>query len=139
MPTSDKIAARAPARELHAGVISVTATYTLTAALALNDVIEMVQMPAGSTVVEVILSATDLDTGGSPNITLAVGDGADTDRFITASNIGQTGGLTRLNAHTGHGYTYSNADTIDVLVAAGPATGATTGSIVLTVLYTMDK
>ncbi len=117
------------------------ATYTLTAALALNDVIQMVKVPAGATILDITLTSSDLDTNGSPTIVLDVGDGGDTDRFIDGSTIGQTGGITNgflASGVNGHLYNYTSEDTIDVLVQAGPATGATSGSIKLSVLYTMN-
>ena len=135
---SNKVTANAPARDLPSGVLAVVGTYALGAALALNDVIQMVTVPAGATILDVLLAVTDLDTGGSPAIVLTVGDGGDTDRFVTASTVGQAGGVARLNATTGAGYKYTAKDTIDVLVSTGPATGATSGTVSLTVLYTMD-
>ena len=120
------------------GIVSVTSKYTLTGALVVNDVIQMAKIPAGAVIQEVVLSCTDLDTASSPAIVLEVGDDGDTDRFIGASTVGQAGGVTRLSAHAGHGYQYSAANTIDVKVATGPTTGAATGTITLTAIYTMQ-
>lgn len=135
---SAKVQASVQAREHHVGLIQQTETYNVVAALALGDVIQMMKIPAGATVVDVILSATDLDTGGTPALSLEVGDGADTDRFITATGVGGTGGHARANTHTGHGFTYGNEDTIDVRVAAAAAAFAP-GAIRLSTIYTMDK
>lgn len=112
--------------------------YTLAGALTLNQVIPGVPVPKGARVVGMGLSATDLDTNGTPTIVLAVGDGGDDDRFITASTIGQAGGVQNINAHTGYYYQYTSADTIDIKVTTAPATGATTGTIRLHVLYVID-
>ena len=111
------------------------AEYELSAALALNDVIQMVKVPAGATVVDLILSADDLDSDGSPAIVLDVGDGASADRYIDGSDIGQAGGVARLSEAGGHLYEYAADDTIDVLVQVAPATGATSGSIKLAVCF----
>lgn len=139
---SNKLAApAAPARQFPHGVLSVTGVFTLAAALALNDVIKMVTLPKGATVLDVILSCTDLDTGAGA-IILDVGDSdgtPDPDRYIDGANVGQAGGVARMNAHAGHGYTLAAEATIDVLVQVGPTTGATSGTVALTVLYTMDK
>lgn len=118
----------------------VFSTYELTAALAANDVIEMVRVPRGAVVTGVVLSTDDLDTNGTPTIVLDVGDGSDTDRFIDGATVGQAGGTTDASnlAIAGIGYEYSAEDTIDVLVQAGPATGATSGTISLVVYYTLD-
>lgn len=136
--TTSKVGAGVAPRANVTGAVTVTATHTLSAALALGDVIQMVKVPGGATILGVTLSCTDLDTGGSPAIVLGVGDGASTARFIASSTVGQAGGVATLNAHGGHGYTYADDDTIDVLVATGPATGAASGTIRLTAIYTMD-
>src|SRR5262245_57820360 len=77
-------------------LIGVTSTFSLTAALTSGQVIQMIPVPKGARVyapTSVILSSTDLDTGATPAITLHVGDGNDTDRYITSSTIGQTSGI----------------------------------------------
>ena len=138
--TSSKVASTVQARSGVNGVIAVYATYTLTAALALNDVIQMVKVPAGATILSVKLTADDLDSNGSPAIVLDVGDGSDTDRFIDGATIGQAGGITaEQNVRTGFNYEYTAEDTIDVLVQVAPATGATSGDIKLQVMYTMQQ
>lgn len=111
------------------------ASYSLTAALAAADVVEMIRVPAGAIIYSVLLKVTDLDTNGTPTITLTVGDGADTDRLVTSSTIGQAGGSTTTLASTGLLYTYTAEDTIDITVGTGPATGATTGTLELVVQY----
>lgn len=112
----------------------VHAEYTITAALALNDEIQMIKVAPGCRVLDVIVSTTDLDTGGSPAIVLDVGDGNDDDRYVADTTIGQAGGMTRLSAFAGHGYTYTAADTIDVSVSTAPQTGATSGTVKLSAL-----
>lgn len=114
-----------------------TGSYALTGALVVNDVIQMVKVPAGATVLDVLLVAGDLDTGGSPALTLHVGYGGDPDYWVVSSTVGQAGGLARASAATAVPLTFTAEDTIDVLVAVAPATGATTGTIYLTVYYTM--
>lgn len=114
-------------------------THPVTAALVANDVIRMVKVPAGATVLDVVLSATDLDTGTSAAIVLDVGDDGDTDRFIDGATVGQAGGVAHLNNQAGHCYTYTADNTIDVLVQVAPTTGATSGTIRLGVCYTMEQ
>lgn len=114
------------------------ASYTVAAALALNDVIQMVRLPAGARVIGISLQTTDLDTGGSPAIVLDVGDPDDTDRLIDGATIGQAGGIsTSVVASTGFGYQYSAETVISVLVQVAPATGATSGTIQLAVTYVL--
>ena len=121
-------------------LIGVTSTYSLSAALTSGQVIQMVPVPKGARVygnpTNVVLSSTDLDTGATPTITLSVGDGDDPDRWITASTIGQTSGIVAGTLTTAaFNKQYTADDTIDVLVAAAPATGATTGTLTLQVVY----
>ena len=119
--------------------IVIFATYSVTAALVVNDVIQMVPVPAGATITGVTLGSTDLDTGGSAAIVLDVGDGGGTDRFIDGATVGQAGGSTATLAVAGFGYTYAAADTIDVLVQVAPTTGATSGTISLRVAYVLSR
>lgn len=133
--TTTKTAAGVQARA-GIGVHSIQATFEASAALIINDVIQMVKIPAGATILDVILSVDDLDSGTS--IVLDVGDGTTTGRFISGSTVGQAGGTVRLSVTDGNGYTYAAADTIDIKVTTAPAGGGT-GTLNLTVLYTMDK
>jgi len=113
-----------------------TGVYTLTAALTQGQVIPMVAVPAGARVLDVTLSADDLD--GGAGLALDVGDGADADRYLAASTVAQGGGVARLSTHAGHGYRYAAGDTIDVTVQTAPAAGATSGSLKLSVLFVID-
>lgn len=139
--TADEAAATAPAKGegMSGNCKVVVAEYEITAALALNDVIQMVKVPAGAIVSNVVLATDDLDTDASPAIVLDVGDGGDTDRYIDGSTVGQAGGITDSSnlVIDGIGYTYSVEDTIDVLVQVAPATGATSGTIKLIASYTI--
>jgi hypothetical protein len=112
-----------------------TVSYSLSAALALNDVLVGPLLQAGSTVVDVSLVTTDLDTNGTPTITLDVGTGDATQYFIAASTVGQAGGIARASAATAQPLTLTKNDTIDVTVRAAPATGATTGTVTLSVFF----
>lgn len=89
-------------------VISLRAEIT-PAAAALNDIFEMIPIPEDHILEDVILDSDDLDSNGSPTITLSVGflNNAKTDldvtanyngdgaAFIAASNIAQAGGMAR--------------------------------------------
>lgn len=134
--TSAKVAAGIQP-ETRMGVNEVSAEYEIAAALVINDVIQMVKIPQGARIHDVILATDDLESTGTASV-LAVGDGSDDDRFITGSTIGQAGGIERLNAMDGLLYEYSAEDTIDVKCTTAPTTGATSGTIRLVVRYTMD-
>lgn len=135
--TATKAASTYPARA-GVGLTTVFHTYTPSSALVINDVIQMVKVPVGATIVDMILATQDLDSNGAPAISLAVGDGGSTSRFISSSTIARTGGVTFLNQEGGFLYTYTSEDTIDVIVLAAPATWQS-GSIGLIVTYTMEQ
>lgn len=129
---SDKSQSTVTVREpSSAGVTCVVADLTVTAA-ATNDVFQMVKVEKGVTVYEVILVAGDIDSGTA--LVMTVGDGGDTDRFITLSTVGQAGGITRMNNQAGAGYTYSADDTIDILVTTG-ATGVNASQVVTLIVF----
>ena len=117
---------------------TVSAVYALTAALELDDLIHMVKIPAGATLLDVILDVPDLDSDGSPAITLSVGYTGALEAFISQSTVGQAGGIVRLSVPGGSQKLFAAADTIQVSATAAPATGATEGTIKLTAIYTMD-
>ncbi|KUZ35271.1 hypothetical protein [Burkholderia territorii] len=112
-----------------------TAQLSLTAALALNDVLQGPALQKGSTIVDVMLVTSDLDTNGAPTITLDVGTGDEPQRFIAASTVGQAGGVARASAVTAQPKTLTQDDTVDVVVHAAPATGAATGTVTLHVFF----
>lgn len=137
MPTyrANKVASTVQARG-GIDLTSVTGELTVSTNLAANDILEMVKIPAGATVQELIVSVS---ASVASTATAVVGDGADTDRFITSGALGQgAASLVRLNAATGHGYLYTAEDTIDIVYTAitTPATGAV---IRLTAFYTMQS
>jgi hypothetical protein len=124
---------------IHTGVIGVYATVEIAEALEADDVFQMVTVPTGAVILDVILATDDMDTGGT-GLLLNVGfggAGANEAKFIadapahTAAN-----NVTRLNQVDGLGYEFTAEDTIDVVVDTAPTTGATSGTISLVVLYT---
>ena len=98
------------------------ASFTATTAIAVNDVIQMVDVFAGETVHNIKIKTTDLDTGTA--LVLDVGDGSDTDYYIDGSTIGQAGGSDELDANVAP-KVYTADDTIDVLAQVGPGGGGT--------------
>lgn len=107
---------------------------TGTTALAAGDIIDLGNLEAGVKPMDVTLIADDLDTNGTPTITLTVGilnaagtdiDAAATSTWIAASNVAQTGGIAR--ATTANAYlsgASSDNRRLGVKVVAGPATHA---------------
>lgn len=143
-----------PAPQDGADTSSYRAEFSATTALAANDVIEMGPLPAGCTVVQVILDSDDLDSNGSPTITLDVGlltgdygallDGAGAKRdlintgspeIFAASNVAQAGGVATPVLKTAYRIAEAGVDqSVGIKVHAGAATAAA-GKIGLTVIY----
>jgi hypothetical protein len=135
--TSSKVASTVQEREFHGGVNSISATYTITGAFVINDVVQMVKVPFGARILycKVTVPALDSSTG----VVWSLGDGGDDDRYITGATTGRSGaaGVSVINTATSE-YTYTADDTIDFKVTtAATGTAATTGDITVDVLYTM--
>lgn len=112
------------------------ATYDFTAALVIDDIIQMIPVAAGERVINLqLIVETDLDS--STGVVLDVGDGDDPDRYIDGTTIGQAGGFAAYGsgvvtaaAAAALNKKYTAADTIDVKVAVAPSgTPAAAGTI----------
>ena len=100
-------------KAMRVGLVSVVATYSVGVSLSNGDVIQMIKVPVNARVFDVWLAYASNGQGS-----LVVGDGVDTDRYISA--VATSSGLTatqRMNALPAP-YTYSVDDTIDVVVSA---------------------
>ena len=119
-----------------------------TPVLALNDVIQALDVFAGETLHHIIVKSTDIDTNGSPAVVLDVGYGnsttetaATSDDIIDGSTIGQAGGTAVAGvfssdddggtAFASGPLAFTSDDTIDIHVQVAPATAAT-GTITVT-------
>lgn len=109
--------------------------FVLGAALVINDVIQGPTIPKGATIIDVMVTSTDVDTNATPTVTLDVGYGVNPSYFVAASTIGQAGGVARASAPTAKPLTLVSDDTVDVLVHAAPATGAIAGTISIAVFF----
>ena len=127
-------------RSSRAGIAlcSISESYTVLATLLTGDVFHMVKIPAGATVLDLILDASDLDSAAGNELTLSVGYTGALEAFISQSTIGQTGGIARLSVVGGTQKNFAAADTIQVSATAGAEVAQASGTIKLTVLYTMD-
>ena len=138
--TSDMVSGNQSFKPFPSGNVGVRkGKITISAAPNAADVYQMVDVFAGETVYGVMLTAPDLDTGGSPAIVLDVGYGGAANSMIDGSTIGQAGGTASSLAigNATHGSTATapvafTADvTIDVTVATAPQTGATSGTLTM--------
>lgn len=111
------------------GVVAFTGTITTA------DSAAIVNLPVGAIVLGATLEADDLDTGGSPSITLNVGDAGSANRYFAASNVAQAGTASSAPAVTGLFYTVDAATTqVRVAVAANAATSAA-GNVRVAITY----
>lgn len=105
--------------------------FTVSAALELDDLIKMINIPHNHIVTGCSLISEDLDTDGTPAIVLAVGflntAGNDIeDNMITDSTIGQAGGVEYMNDGAAYFAGVNSTErTVTIKVTTGPATGAT--------------
>ncbi len=142
-----------PPKYIENGVVARSAVITVPWSASNTAVAQMVPVPKGCQIVDVILA---WDTAGTTTqFTFNVGDGNATGRYITSisatgSGVAHAGygvayaSATQMQAITltqgGIGYSYSAEDTIDIFATA-VASGSTTpaGTVRLTVLYSMDQ
>lgn len=115
-----------------AGEVITVATTQLTLGTLLGNIV----VPKGAEIAFVQLDATDLDTNGTPTLTLEIGDAGDTDRLLAANAIGQTGAAVvgPTIAKTGFGYRYAEETLVSVRVAVAAATAAA-GTIKYSIAY----
>jgi len=133
--TSSKVGTGTPAKALSAGLVAVTASFSVGAAQSLSagDVIQMVNVPKGATVVYVALS------GGSGDALVALGDGVDNDRYLAHATMASASTVVRtITLHASNvPYVYSVDDTIDIYVST-VSVGTITGGFNMTVIFSKD-
>lgn len=131
--SSTKITNGVPARA-NAGENEVFASVSISANAASADVLRFFYVPANATITGIFLSSTDIDTNGTPTVTIDIGDAGDQDRLMAASQVGRAGTTDSvLVPSTGHGYKYTS-ETLIIGTLATVATG-TTGTVRLTLRY----
>lgn len=125
---------------LSALVVGIAFEYVTEGALAAGDIIDLGPIEPGAKPYDVTLISEDLDTNGTPTITLSVGilnvDKTDLDTaFIAASTKGQTGGIERASLAAVYSAGPSATERrLGVKVVAGPATAAAAGKKIAVVL-----
>ena len=149
---SPQVAASYPLRMQEKGDFTIGGEYTLTATLASGDIIEMIKIPDGAWVKELVLTHTNLDPDGSSTLLkLNAGDGADRNRFAESHTANRAGSFrlasVDLNTATLTSIPYqydlsdndpNHYDTIDLQVIAFLTTGTAGGTIKLMATCTMD-
>lgn len=141
--SSAQVAAGFPLRVQEKGEFTIAGEYTLTATLASGDIIQMLKIPDGVTVLQLdLITASNLDPDASATAMLFnVGDGADVNRFAS-SHTAKDYRNARLGEDTVHVHTFpytydlsdndpDGYDTIDIRVIAYGTTGTAGGTIKL--------
>lgn len=120
-------------------IVTQTAIVAMTTAMLdnANDDVGLFYVPAGAVIVSATISATDMDTGGSPALAIDVGDSADEDRIFAASTVGQAGTLSTAIARTGHLYKYTAQTQLRAYIQTAAATAAA-GTLQVSVSYFVD-
>jgi hypothetical protein len=128
--TANQASAGVQPKALRVGVASIVATYSLDASLSNGDVVQMLKVPVNARVIDLYLVYASNGQGS-----LRVGDGVDTDRYI--SDVATSSGLTATQRMNGlpAPYTYSADDTIDVVVSASAQASSGAIYLVATVEY----
>ena len=130
--------ANVPAKYIINGDILRIVDFPITTALSAGDVIQMVRVPTGAAMGGVTFALLDSPTAHSGAITVNAGDGNDTSAYAAAVVLsGSAVALTSLPAR-GMGRSYSDEDTVDFVVTAVSAAGAS-GTLRMVVHYTLDK
>lgn len=117
-------------------ITSVTGEFTIPTGFATNDVVQMVKIPKGALLQEVILSSS-AGVGATANLSVGDTNGTPNAARYVASTAFTAATLARLGVHAGHGYSFTADSTVDV-TAVSIAT-PTVGTVIrLTVIYTMN-
>lgn len=128
-----------PAKYQISGTITRVVDYSLGATgnpnLSTGDVLQMVRIPNGATILDVWF-ITDQLSGG--NYTVTIGDGGTANRYFASLSTGSTSGINKMTLAGGVGYSYSVEDTIDITVST-VTTATASGVLRLCVKYTMDN
>ncbi len=99
--------------------------------LASGSDISVAKLPAGAIVYDIVVQ---FDALGSA--TIAVGDSADADRYITATSVSSAGQMSMSQEGAIDGFGYENTAETDILLTTGSA--AITGTVKCAVFYSMD-
>lgn len=94
------------------------------AAPTTSDPLQFGWPPANFVLLRAVLESDDLDTAGSPTITLNIGDAGSATRLFSAATVAQTGAAAVADTAAVAGYTYDGATLVTGVAAANATTGA---------------
>lgn len=101
------------------------------------DTLNFFYLPANARILSAVLKSSDMDTGGSPSLTLNIGDAGSATRYFSASVVGEAGTVDRAMAATGQFYKTTAKTLITGVAAANAATGAA-GTVELAIQYVVE-
>lgn len=128
-----------PVTQPYSGSLAVAwGNVSIAAAPSVGDYFEVCKVPAGAVVVDVVLRASDMDTGG-PTLTFDVGYSGDDDAYGAALAAGSAGAVHRIPAASAAwpGYAGEAAERTVRLRCAATATTFAAGTASVHVLFTM--
>tara|TARA_S200002703_G_scaffold66806_1_gene57957 strand:+ start:3571 stop:3993 length:423 start_codon:yes stop_codon:yes gene_type:complete len=114
------------------GKLRVTYDTYEASSLASGSDISVARLPQGATVYDIVIHHDALGSG----VTLAVGDSADADRYITATAAATAGKVVMSEDGAIDGFAYEQTAETDVLITTGGA--AATGTIKVAVIYSVE-
>lgn len=129
---------------LPCGAMEIQSVFKLTAALATNDIIDFLPLPAGFNVSDMILSSdTALDTNATSTLSYDIGDSNAAQRYVAAKAQSNNAALAPYHMDQSGGSQYqigtnTGDNMVQAKIHAGAATGATSGNLRLTVKGSMD-
>ncbi len=127
-----------PVRESDAGNVQCAIGYVpvnTIGAINQNDVIEMVKVPLGAVVVDVMACVPNLGA----NVNITVGDGDDTDIYVAEVAAATDNAILRRTAsNTGVPKTYSAEDTVDIKFLNANPTDNTAFSLIVMYVTGLD-
>jgi hypothetical protein len=106
------------------GHVDLRFSITSTSAFNSADVLNFGTVPKGFRLLGAVLESSDIDTNGSPTVTINIGDAGSASRIFSAATVGQAGGVTSTIAAAGNDFQFTDDTLIVGAFAAGPATGA---------------
>jgi hypothetical protein len=137
---SDKATAPGAPSAAHGQAATMQVLYcsvALTAALTTADTFSFFTLPPNARIHGATLKCTDIDTNGSPTVTLNVGDAASATRIFSASTVGQAGTVDVAMQAAGRLFKTTAKTPIIGSVQAAAATGVA-GTLELAVHYVVE-
>lgn len=121
------------------GLQAVSDSYTMLVAFVDEDVVNLVKVPGGATILELILDVPALTD--QADVTWDLGDADTTGRYIAGGILGRSsaGGIARITVTGSSQYKYTVDTFIQFQIKTVPgATAVTDGVVKLSAIYTMD-